>query len=135
MKLIYNQLTKNILNLMSLVRSKQISDFNSNVVWSAANSNEIPNTKDIQNNFVPESAMVIEDFSGSSIVSSTGPWQLVLTSNVQNNDLDLVTIYVNGVKTNGVTSINGNIITIEQYPYDIETDDVLEIHYIKEHNV
>jgi len=120
---------------MSQVRSKQISDFNSNVVWSAAHSNEIPNSKDIQNNFVPESAMVIEDFSGSAIVSSTGPWQLVLSSNVQNNDLDLITVYVNGVKTNGVSSVTGNIVTIDQYAYDIEVDDALEIHYIKEHNV
>jgi len=120
---------------MAQLKSKQISDFNPNVVWSAATATEIPNSKDIQNNFLPESSMVIEDFSGSVIVSSTGPWQLVLSSNVQNDDLDLVTIFVNGVKTNGVTAVNGTIVTINQYAYDIAADDVLEVHYIKEHNI
>jgi hypothetical protein len=139
-KLIYKKVNyHNELNIivkkMAKLKSKQISDFNPNVVWSAATATEIPNSKDIQNNFLPEAAMVIEDFSGNSITSSTGSWQLVLSSNVQNNDLDLVTIFVNGVKTNGVISVNGTIVTIHQYAYDIEADDILEVHYIKEHTI
>ena len=120
---------------MSKLRSKQIGDFNSNVVWTAATSNEIPNSKDIQNTFVPEDAMVVEEFTGNVIESTTPNWQLTISNQVQNNDLDLVTVYVNGLKTNKVNNVAGFTVTLDAYKYNIEADDVVEVHYIKSHNV
>ena len=47
---------------MSRVKSKQISDFNPAVTWTSATDKEIPNTKDIQNQFIPEDNLIIEKF-------------------------------------------------------------------------
>jgi len=118
-----------------MIKSKQIINFNSNVNWNSASSIEIPNTKDIQNNFVPLDSMIIEEFSNININSSSGDWQLILSYFVQDNDIDLVTIFVNGLKTNGVKSINNNILTIEAYSYDIDTEDIIEVHYIKKYKI
>lgn len=120
---------------MSRIRSKQVIDFNSSIDWTAVTSNEIPNSRDIQNSFIPEDSMIVEDFTGSTVNSSAGQWQLTLLYSVQSDNPDFVNIYVNGVKTNGIVSVSGDVITVEQYPYDIESDDNFEVHYIKTHTV
>jgi len=120
---------------MSLLKSKQIADFNSNVNWTLASNSEIPNTKDIMNEFLPETSMVSETFVNQTISSSTGAWSLTLTYNVEDNNPELATLYINGLKTNSINSVLNNQITFDTIPYDIDTNDTLEVHYIKSHSV
>jgi len=120
---------------MSRLKSKQIADFNSNVNWTLASSSEIPNTRDIMNEFLPETSMVSETFVNQTISSSTGAWSLTLTYNVEDNNPELATLYINGLKTNSINSVLNNQITFDTIPYDIDTNDTLEVHYIKSHSV
>jgi len=120
---------------MSLLKSKQIADFNSNVNWTLASNSEIPNTRDIMNEFLPETSMVSEIFVNQTISSSTGAWSLTLTYNVEDNNPELAVLYINGLKINYINSVLNNQITFDAIPYDIDTDDELEVHYIKSHSV
>ena len=120
---------------MALIKSKQISDFNSNINWTLANSNEIPNTRDIINEFLPETSMISETFVNQTISSSTGAWSLTLTYDIEDNNPELAVLYINGVKTNSINSVLNNQITFDTIPYDIDTGDELEVHYVKSHSI
>lgn len=122
---------------MASLKSKQISDFNSSVTWSSATSTEIPNSKDIQNAFIPESSLMVDEFTGISIASSTTSWDITLTSNVQSNSVEFVTVYINGMKlkTVQVFSVSNNVVTMSALPYDIDVDDVIEVHYVETHTI
>jgi hypothetical protein len=117
---------------MAQLRSKQIFDFNSNINWSTVTNTDIPNSFDIKDQFIGKDQMVVDQFN-DSYNSSGGTWSLVLSENVLNNDPDLVTVYVNGLKTNGVLSISGtpSTLTINQYFYDIDPNDILNVHYVR----
>lgn len=55
-----------------------------------------------------------------------------LSENVLNDDADFVSIYVNSIKTDGVSSVTpGATITINAYVYDLDTDDTIKVHYVK----
>ena len=102
---------------MAQLKSKQIQEFNDNVVWTSADSKEIPNSKDIQNNFVPEAAMVIEEFTSQSISSASANWTLTLSNSVMSNDVSFVSLWINGYKalasiTVSVSGTTGHIPTI-----------------------
>lgn len=120
---------------MSSIRSKQINDFNSSVTWDQTTSSEIPNGRDILNYFLPESSMIFETFLNQTISSSTGAWSLTLSYNVEDNNIALIVLYVNGVKYNVAQSISGTQVTFDTLPYDIEVNDELEVHYIKQHSI
>ena len=122
---------------MASLKSKQISDFNSSVTWSSATSTEIPNSKDIQNAFIPKDSLVIDEFTGVSIPSSSGNWDITLTANVQSNDPSYVTVYVNGIKlkTVQIASVLNNVVTMLALPYDIVSDDTIEVHFVETHMV
>jgi hypothetical protein len=117
---------------MSQLRSKQISDFSKSVNWNSALLTEIPSAASIKDQFVAKEQLAVDSFTGS-YSSSGGTWSIVLSDNVLDNDPELVTIYVNGVKTNGVISVSNNIIIIDQYGYDINPldGDILKVHYVK----
>lgn len=115
---------------MSQLRSKQIADFNQIVDWSNTSSTQIPSVQSIKDQFIAQEQLAVDDLTGN-YSSGGGTWSLTLSDNVLNNDPELVTIYVNGVKTNGVQSVNGGVIVIEQYGYDIDTNDSLKVHYVK----
>lgn len=122
---------------MASLKSKQISDFNSSVTWSSATSTEIPNSKDIQNAFIPKDSLVIDEFTGVSIPSSSNNWDITLTANVQSNDPSYVTVYVNGIKlkTVQIASVLNNVVTMLALPYDIVSDDTIEVHFVETHMV
>lgn len=122
---------------MASLKSKQIADFNSSVTWSSATSTEIPNSKDIQNAFIPKDSLVIDEFTGVSIPSSSSNWDITLTANVQSNDPSYVTVYVNGIKlkTVQIASVLNNVVTMLALPYDIVSDDTIEVHFVETHMV
>lgn len=122
---------------MASLKSKQISDFNPSVTWSSATNKEIPNTKDIQNAFIPKDALVVDEFTGVSIASSSSNWDITLTGDVQSNDPNYVTVYINGMKlkTVQVSAVSGNVVTMLALPYDIAPDDVIEVHFVEYHTV
>ena len=120
---------------MALIKSKQISDFNSNINWTLASGSEIPNTRDIINEFLPETSMISETFVNQTISSSTGAWSLTLTYDIEDNNPELAVLYINGVKTNSINSVLNNQITFDTIPYDIDTGDELEVHYVKSHSI
>jgi len=123
---------------MSSIKSKQIDDFNNNISglagWQAATNNEIPNSRDIADHFVPEYAMVVDVFTGQPI-TSTSAWTLTTSNDVSGNHTSLIVIYVNGIKLDEsyLTSVSGTTVNIGAIPYDIETSDKIEIHYIQDH--
>lgn len=87
------------------------------------------------NYFLPETSMISETFVNQTISSSSGSWSLTLTYNVEDDNSELVVLYINGVKTNCINTVANNQITFNTIAYDIDTIDELEIHYIKEHSV
>lgn len=115
---------------MSQLRSKQIADFSQTVTWSSVSSTQIPSAQSIKDQFLAQDQLAVDVFVGN-YSSGGGTWSLTLSDDVLNNDSELVTIYVNGVKTNGVQSVNADVIVIEQYGYDIDTNDSLKVHYVK----
>lgn len=115
---------------MAQVRSKQIADFSSSVNWTTATASQIPNSYDIKQNFLAKEQMVVEEFTNQTI-SSTSQWNLTLTDSVYNNDAEYVSVYVNGFKTDGVLSVTGTTLTIAAYAYDIDTNDTIKVHYVK----
>jgi hypothetical protein len=115
---------------MAQIKSKQIIDFNQSVDWSDTSSAEIPSSQSIKDQFLAQEQLAVDDFVGN-YSSSGGTWSLTLSDDVLDNDPELVTIYVNGIKTNGVESVNGDVIIIQQYGYDIDTTDSLKVHYVK----
>lgn len=122
---------------MSNLKSKQIGDFNNNVTWTSASNTEIPNSKDIQNQFVPEDAMILEEFTNQTISATSSQWTLTVTHNIQSNSASLVTLFVNGFKMRSslTSSVSNKVITFDALGYDIDTIDVIEVHYIKNHTV
>lgn len=122
---------------MSSLKSKQISNFNDNVTWTSATDQEIPNSKDIQNQFVPEDSMLLEEFTNQTISATSAQWTLTVTHNIQNNSASLITLFVNGFKMRSslTSSVNNNVITFNALGYDIDSIDVIEVHYIKNHTV
>lgn len=119
---------------MAQIRSKQIADFNQIVDWSNTSLIEIPSSESIKEQFIAQDQLISEDLSGN-YSSGGGTWSLTLSDNVLNDDEELVTIYVNGVKTNGVLSVSGtpSTIIIDQYGYDIDTNDILKVHYVRQY--
>ena len=77
-----------------------------------------------------ESQMIVEIFS-TVIASQSGPWNLELSNPVQDDEISYVTVYVNGLKTNGLTEVSGNVLTLAPYAYDLDRTDSIEIHYIQ----
>lgn len=122
---------------MATLKSKQIHDFNNSVTWTSASDSEIPNSKDIQNQFVPEDSMILEEFTNQTKASTSAQWTLTVTHNIQSNSASLVTLFVNGFKMRSslTSSVSNNVITFDALGYDIDTIDVLEVHYIKNHTV
>lgn len=122
---------------MANLKSKQIGDFNNNVTWTSASNTEIPNSKDIQNQFVPEDAMILEEFTNQTISATSSQWTLTVTHNIQSNSASLVTLFVNGFKMRSslTSSVSNKVITFDALGYDIDTIDVIEVHYIKNHTV
>lgn len=117
------------------LKSKQLSDFNDNIDWTSASSSEIPNSRDVMNYFLPESSMIYETFVNQTISSSTNTWSLTLTYNIQDDNIEFVVLYINGLKTDSVISAIGNLVTFDQLAYDMDIGDKLEVHYIKSHSV
>lgn len=122
---------------MSRLKSKQIVDFNNSVTWTSATNQEIPNSKDVQNQFIPENSMIIEEFTNQTITATSAQWTLTVTHNVQNNSASLVTLFINGFKMRSslTSSVNNKVITFNGLGYDIDSIDVIELHYIKNHTV
>jgi hypothetical protein len=121
-------------NNMAQLKSKQISDFNSNIDWSTVSSTEIPNSKDVNNTFVPENSLLVEEFTNQTIVS-TSPWSLELSYEVEDDNTGLVTLYANGVKYGVVSNVSGSTVNFNALGFDIENSDLLEVHYVKKHSV
>ena len=121
---------------MGQLKSKQISNFNSNVVWTSATSTEIPNSKDVMNEFIPEDSLVIESFTNLTIGASKQDWPLTLTFNVQDADTNKVSLFINGLKIKeAAKSVSGAAVIFNSIDYDIDIHDTLEVHYIKDHTV
>lgn len=122
---------------MATLKSKQIHDFNNSVTWTSASDSEIPNSKDIQNQFVPEDSMILEEFTNQTKSSTSAQWTLTVTHNIQSNSASLVTLFVNGFKMRSslISSVSNKVITFDALGYDIDSIDVLEVHYIKNHTV
>lgn len=122
---------------MATLKSKQIHDFNNSVTWTSASDSEIPNSKDIQNQFVPEDSMILEEFTNQTKASTSAQWTLTVTHNIQSNSASLVTLFVNGFKMRSslISSVSNNVITFDALGYDIDSIDILEVHYIKNHTV
>lgn len=122
---------------MATLKSKQIHDFNNSVTWTSASDSEIPNSKDIQNQFVPEDSMILEEFTNQTKASASAQWTLTVTHNIQSNSASLVTLFVNGFKMRSslISSVSNKVITFDALGYDIDSIDVLEVHYIKNHTV
>ena len=116
---------------MAKIRSKQIHDFKQSgqVDWDS--DIEFPSSQSIKETFLAQEQLALDDFTGNTYQSSGGTWSLTLSNTVFDNDPELVTIHVNGIKTNRVLSVNGTSIVIEQYPYDIESDDIIKVSYVK----
>ena len=108
--------------------------YNSNIDWSAVSSTEIPNSKDVNNTFVPENSLLVEEFTNQTIVS-TSPWSLELSYAVEDDNTGLVTLYANGVKYGVVSSVSGSTVNFNTLGFDIENSDLLEVHYVKKHSV
>jgi hypothetical protein len=119
---------------MAQLKSKQISDFNSNVDWTLVSSTEIPNSKDVNNTFVPEASLLVEEFT-NQVITSTSAWSLALSNDVEDDNAGLVALYVNGVKYGAVSSVSSNTVNFNALAFDIEDFDVLEVHYVKKHSV
>lgn len=123
---------------MGRLKSKQIHDFNDSINglagWSATTNNEIPNARDIADNFVPEYALVVEEFIGLTI-ASTSAWSLTLSNNVSGDHIGLISVYVNGVKLKraAFNSVSGTTLSLNAIDYDIDAQDVIEIHYVQAH--
>jgi hypothetical protein len=126
---------------MSRVKSKQISDFNPAVTWTSATDKEIPNTKDIQNQFIPEDNLIIEKFINQTIASDVGTWSIITSFDVHELTANNITLFINGLKIDeAAVSVadngsNTSEITFKQIDYDIDSDDIFEVHYIKDHAI
>lgn len=126
---------------MSRVKSKQISDFNPAVTWTSATDKEIPNTKDIQNQFIPEDNLIIEKFINQTIASDVGTWSVITSFDVHDLATNNITLFINGLKIDeAAVSVadngsNTSEITFKQIDYDIDSDDIFEVHYIKDHAI
>ena len=66
---------------MSQLKSKQISDFNPSVDWTTVSSTEIPNSKDVNNTFVPEASLIVEEFT-NQVINVCGIF--IFTNNFEN---------------------------------------------------
>ena len=112
----------------------QISDFNPSVDWTTVSSTEIPNSKDVNNTFVPEASLIVEEFT-NQVINAKSAWSLTLSNDVEDNNSGLVTLYVNGVKYGAVSSVSSNTVNFNVLGFDIEDSDLLEVHYVKKHSV
>lgn len=126
---------------MSRVKSKQISDFNPAVTWTSATDKEIPNTKDIQNQFIPQDNLIIEKFINQTIASDVGTWSVITSFDVHELAINNITLFINGLNIDeAAVSVadngsNTSEITFKQIDYDIDSDDIFEVHYIKDHAI
>lgn len=123
---------------MARLKSKQISDFDNSLTtltdWQNTTNATIPNARDIADHFVPEYAMTVDRFTGLTI-TSTSAFTLTTSVAVSGNQVALVAIYINGLKLdeNVITSVSGTTINCAAIDYDIDTVDVVEIHYVQDH--
>lgn len=129
---------------MSKLRPKQIEGFEITNVTAfndgtqiIANETTFPSTAAVQNEFIPERALIVDRFTGLSVNSSSSAWNITLNKNVQEDNVDLVTVFVNGIKLmdNSVVSVSGSVVTMSQLMYDIESEDIVEVHYVESHTV
>lgn len=102
-----------------------------------ANEQTFASTAAIQNEFIPEQSLIIEQFTGLTFASSTQQWNITLNNTVQQDNVDMVTVFVNGVKLmdNHTVSVSGTVVTMAQLLYDIEGDDIIEVHYVESHSI
>jgi len=102
-----------------------------------ASESTFPSTAAVQNEFIPEKSLIIQQFTGLTANSSAQPWSITLTSSVQGDDSSLVTVFVNGVKLmdNATLGASANVITMGTLLYDIEANDIIEVHYVESHAV
>ena len=94
-------------------------------------------TAAIANAFIPEQSLIVEQFTGLTVSSSTSAWNITLSNNVHEDNVDLVTVFVNGVKLMDTFTLSatGNNVTMSTLAYDIAADDVIEVHYVEDHAV
>lgn len=129
---------------MARLKPKQIEGFEvtnttafSNAGSIVANESTFPSTAAVQNEFIPEHSLIVEQFTGLSFASSTSQWAITLSNTVQNDDVDMVTVFVNGVKLmdNYTVSVSGATVQMAVLAYDIESNDIVEVHYVESHSV
>lgn len=129
---------------MAQLRPKQIKGFEvtntsafNDGTQIVANEQTFASTAAIQNEFIPEQSLIIEQFTGVSFPSSTQGWNITLMNPVQNNSADMVTVFVNGVKLmdNATEAVTGNVVKMAQLSYDIDSIDIIEVHYVETHSV
>ena len=129
---------------MARLKSKQIKEFQSTQTTAfrnaqgtlLGNTKDIPSTAAVQNEFVPEDSLVIETFINQTKSSSTGGWSLTISNRVQNDDPNLVSLFINGLKIkNAVRTISGTTLNFNQIDYDLDAIDEIEVHYIRTHTV
>jgi len=129
---------------MSKLRPKQIEGFEITNVTAfndgsqiIANETTFPSTAAVQNEFIPERALIVEQFTGLAINSSSTAWNITLNKTVQEDNVDMVTVFINGVKLmdNFTASVSGSVVTMAQLDYDIDAYDIIEVHYVESHIV
>lgn len=77
-----------------------------------------------------ESQMVVEKIN-TTIAAKSSEWNLELSNLVQDDEMSYVTVYVNGLKTNGLTAVSGKLLTFAPYEYNLDNTDTIEVHYIQ----
>lgn len=129
---------------MAKLKPKQIAGFEvtntsafNDGTQIVANETSFASTAAIQNEFIPEQSLIIEQFSGLSFESSTQSWSITLTKTVQDDNVDLVTVFINGVKLmdDYTVGVSGNLVSMATLAYDIESNDIIEVHYVESHTV
>ena len=129
---------------MAKLKPKQIAGFEVTNVDAfndgtqiVANEETFASTAAIQNEFIPEQSLIIEQFTGFTFASSTQQWNITLSNPVQQDNVDMVTVFINGVKLmdNFTVSVSGTVVTMATLSYDIEANDIIEVHYVESHTV
>lgn len=129
---------------MAKLKPKQIEGFEATRTSAFNDGSQIvaseatfPSTAAVQNEFIPEQSLIIQQFTGLTANSLTQPWSITLASSVQNDDSSFVTVFVNGVKLmdNATLGASANVITMGTLLYDIESNDIIEVHYVESHSV
>lgn len=84
-----------------------------------------------------EDSLIIEKFINQTIPSDTNSWSITTVFNVLELDPDNVSLFINGLKIDdaalSISDVDENKseITFKQIDYDIDVEDVFEIHYFR----